>query len=255
MNAILESAASDTSAAAPAVPHLQLQNVSLNYGQVRALQDVSLRVDQGSVVALIGANGAGKSSTLRAVTGLSPVCGGKVLLNGGDVTGTSAHKLVEQGVAMVPEGRHVFPFMSIKDNLLMGAYTRSDKGGIAADLDKVLTRFPRLKERFGQQASSLSGGEQQMVAIGRALMARPRLLLLDEPSLGIAPQFIRLIARTILEINKDEGVTIMLVEQNSRMALMISRYAYILATGRIELEGVSRELLDHPDIKRLYLGA
>jgi branched-chain amino acid transport system ATP-binding protein len=257
MNAILESTAAVESATltTDALPHLQLQNVSLNYGQVRALQDISLRVDQGSVVALIGANGAGKSSTLRAVTGLSPVCGGQVLLNGANVTGTSAHKLVEQGVAMVPEGRHVFPFMSIKDNLLMGAYTRSDKGGIAADLDKVLTRFPRLKERFSQQASSLSGGEQQMVAIGRALMARPRLLLLDEPSLGIAPQFIRLIARTILEINKDEGVTIMLVEQNSRMALMISRYAYILATGRIELEGVSRELLDHPDIKRLYLGA
>ncbi len=259
MNATLDASLSSTSGAAAstttATAHLELQNVSLNYGQVRALQDVSLRIDSGSVVALIGANGAGKSSTLRAVTGLSPVCGGQVMLNGSDVTGTAAHKLVEMGVAMVPEGRHVFPFMSIKDNLLMGAYTRSDKGGIAADLERVLTRFPRLKERFSQQASSLSGGEQQMVAIGRALMAKPRLLLLDEPSLGIAPQFIRLIARTILEINRDDGVTIMLVEQNSRMALMISRYAYILATGRIELQGESRALLDHPDIKRLYLGA
>jgi len=235
--------------------HLELRRVALNYGQVRALQEVSLRVDSGKVVALIGANGAGKSSTLRAITGLSPVSGGQVLLNGVDVTGTSAHKLVEMGVAMVPEGRHVFPFMSIKDNLLMGAYTRSDKGAIAADLERVLIRFPRLKERLRQQASSLSGGEQQMVAIGRALMAAPRLLLLDEPSLGIAPLFIRQIARTILEINRDDGVTIMLVEQNSRMALMISHYAYILATGRIELEGEARAMLDHPDIKRLYLGA
>lgn len=257
MNTIVDierDAATDT-AAATAPAHLALHQVSLRYGQVRALQDVSLHVDCGSVVALIGANGAGKSSTLRAVTGLSPTCGGQVMLNGVDVTGTPAHKLVEMGVAMVPEGRHVFPFMSIKDNLLMGAYTRSDKGAIAADLDRVLTRFPRLKERFSQQASSLSGGEQQMVAIGRALMAAPRLLLLDEPSLGIAPQFIRQIARTILEINRDDGVTIMLVEQNSRMALMISHYAYILATGRIELEGASRAMLDHPDIKRLYLGA
>jgi len=255
MNSTVEMAAAPTSAAIAASAHLELHQVSLSYGQVRALQDVSLRVDSGSVVALIGANGAGKSSTLRAITGLSAVRDGQVLLNGADVTGIAAHKLVEMGVAMVPEGRHVFPFMSIKDNLLMGAYTRSDKGAIAADLERVLTRFPRLKERFRQQASSLSGGEQQMVAIGRALMAAPRLLLLDEPSLGIAPQFIRQIARTILEINRDDGVTIMLVEQNSRMALTISHYAYILATGRIELEGAARALLDHPDIKRLYLGA
>jgi len=255
MNSTVEMAAAPTSAAIAASAHLELRQVSLSYGQVRALQDVSLRVDSGSVVALIGANGAGKSSTLRAITGLSAVRDGQVLLNGTDVTGIAAHKLVEMGVAMVPEGRHVFPFMSIKDNLLMGAYTRSDKGAIAADLERVLTRFPRLKERFRQQASSLSGGEQQMVAIGRALMAAPRLLLLDEPSLGIAPQFIRQIARTILEINRDDGVTIMLVEQNSRMALTISHYAYILATGRIELEGAARALLDHPDIKRLYLGA
>jgi branched-chain amino acid transport system ATP-binding protein len=237
------------------VPHLELRNVSLSYGQVTALQDVSLRVDTGKVVALIGANGAGKSSTLRAITGLSPVKSGAVFLNGNDISGTPAFKLVEQGVAMVPEGRHVFPFMSIKDNLLMGAYTRSDKGEIDATMQRVLTRFPRLKERYHQQASSLSGGEQQMVAIGRALMARPKLLLLDEPSLGIAPQYIRLIARTILEINKEDGVTIMLVEQNSRMALKISQYAYILSTGHVELEGLSNELLENPVIKRIYLGA
>lgn len=256
MNTVVDITSAAQSSSVQTTPaHLELRQVSLNYGQVRALQEVSLRVDTGTVVALIGANGAGKSSTLRAITGLSSVRSGQVLLNGSDVTGTAAHKLVEMGVAMVPEGRHVFPFMSIKDNLLMGAYTRTDKDGIAADLERVLIRFPRLKERYRQQASSLSGGEQQMVAIGRALMAKPRLLLLDEPSLGIAPQFIRQIARTILEINRDDGVTIMLVEQNSRMALMISHYAYILATGRIELEGASRSLLDHPDIKRLYLGA
>jgi len=165
-----------------------------------------------------------------------------------------AHALVRQGVAMVPEGRHVFPYMSIKDNLLMGAYTRTDKDGIAADLERICERFPRLKERFHQQGSSLSGGEQQMVAIGRALMAKPRLLLLDEPSLGIAPQVIRLIGRSLLEINRRDGITVVLVEQNSRMALALSSYAYVLETGRVALEGPSKELMTNEHVKRLYLG-
>ncbi len=212
--------------------HLELAGVSLRYGEVQALQQVDLKVPTGDIVALIGANGAGKSSALRAITGLRSIAAGEVRLNGKPINApgkqVGAHALVRQGVAMVPEGRHVFPYMSIKDNLLMGAYTRDDKAAIASDLEAVCERFPRLKERFHQQGSSLSGGEQQMVAIGRALMARPKLLLLDEPSLGIAPQIIRLIARSLVEINQREGITIVLVEQNSRMALALSSYAYVL---------------------------
>jgi branched-chain amino acid transport system ATP-binding protein len=241
-----------------AAPHLELQGVSLRYGEVRALEKVSLRVDTGRIVALIGANGAGKSSSLRAVTGLRGVAGGEVKLDGEVINASThqepAHLLVRRGVAMVPEGRHVFPYMSIKDNLLMGAYTRSDKAAIATDLERVCERFPRLKERFHQQGSSLSGGEQQMVAIGRALMARPKLLLLDEPSLGIAPQVIRLIGRSLLEINRNDGITIVLVEQNSRMALALSSYAYVLENGHVALEGPSKELMVNEHVKRLYLG-
>lgn len=241
-----------------ATPHLEMRGVSLRYGEVRALEGVDIRVPRGAIVALIGANGAGKSSALRAITGLRRVAGGEVRLDGEPIntrqTQSAAHRLVRQGVAMVPEGRHVFPYMSVRDNLLMGSYTRDDKSAIAADLESVCVRFPRLKERFHQQASSLSGGEQQMVAIGRALMARPKLLLLDEPSLGIAPQVIRLIARSLLEINRNEGITIVLVEQNSRMALALSSYAYVLETGKVALEGASRELMNDDHVKRLYLG-
>lgn len=239
-------------------PHLALNAVSLRYGEVRALESVSLQVPHGSIVALIGANGAGKTSALRAITGLRPVVGGEVLLDGQVINSpthtVATHELVSQGVAMVPEGRHVFPYMSIKDNLLMGAYTRTDKAAIALDLEKVCERFPRLKERFHQQGSSLSGGEQQMVAIGRALMAKPKLLLLDEPSLGIAPQVIRLIGRSLIEINQREGITIVLVEQNSRMALALSSYAYVLETGHVALEGESKALMTNDHVKRLYLG-
>jgi branched-chain amino acid transport system ATP-binding protein len=238
--------------------HLELAGVSVRYGEVRALEGVNLRVPTGQVVALIGANGAGKSSSLRAITALRKVAAGEVRLNGQVINSLDkqmpTHELVRQGVAMVPEGRHVFPYMSIKDNLLMGAYTRSDKAAIATDLERVCERFPRLKERFGQQGSSLSGGEQQMVAIGRALMAAPKLLLLDEPSLGIAPQVIRLIARSLIEINQRDGITIVLVEQNSRMALALSSYAYVLETGHVALEGPSKELLHNEHVKRLYLG-
>ncbi len=240
-------------------PHLELKNVSLRYGEVRALEDVSIRVGRGQVVALIGANGAGKSSVLRAVTGLRKVAAGEVRIDGNQTNSLQhqqpAHALVAQGVAMVPEGRHIFPYMSIKDNLLMGAYSRKDKAGIASDLERVCERFPLLKQRFQQQGSSLSGGEQQMVAIGRALMAKPRLLLLDEPSLGIAPQIIRIIARSLIEINTKEGITIVLVEQNSRMALALSSYAYVLETGHVALEGPSSELMTNEHVKRLYLGA
>ena len=241
-----------------AVPHLELIGVSVRYGEVRALERVSLRAPTGQIIALIGANGAGKSSSLRAITGLRKVAEGEVRLNGQVINSVQqqipTHALVRQGVAMVPEGRHVFPYMSIKDNLLMGAYTRDDKAEIASDLDRVCERFPRLKERFHQQGSSLSGGEQQMVAIGRALMAKPKLLLLDEPSLGIAPLVIRLIARSLMEINRRDGLTIVLVEQNSRMALALSTYAYVLETGHIALEGPSKELMSNEHVKRLYLG-
>lgn len=239
-------------------PHLELSSVSLRYGEVRALENVNLKVPRSSIVALIGANGAGKSSALRAITGLRPVVAGEVKINGQVINSpthtVATHELVRQGVAMVPEGRHVFPYMSIKDNLLMGAYTRNDKAEIATDLEKVCERFPRLKERFHQQGSSLSGGEQQMVAIGRALMARPKLLLLDEPSLGIAPQVIRLIGRSLIEINQRDGITIVLVEQNSRMALALSSYAYVLETGHVALEGDSKALMTNDHVKRLYLG-
>lgn len=241
-----------------AVPHLELIGVSVRYGEVRALERVSLRAPTGQIIALIGANGAGKSSSLRAITGLRKVAEGEVRLNGQVINSVQhqipTHALVRQGVAMVPEGRHVFPYMSIKDNLLMGAYTRDDKAEIASDLDRVCERFPRLKERFHQQGSSLSGGEQQMVAIGRALMAKPKLLLLDEPSLGIAPLVIRLIARSLMEINRRDGLTIVLVEQNSRMALALSTYAYVLETGHIALEGPSKDLMSNEHVKRLYLG-
>lgn len=241
-----------------AIPHLELSGVSLRYDEVRALEKINLKVPVGDIVALIGANGAGKSSTLRAITGLRKVVEGEVRLNGEVINAPhfqeSAHKLVARGVAMVPEGRHVFPYMSIKDNLLMGAYTRHDQADIQRDLEAVCERFPRLKERFHQQGSSLSGGEQQMVAIGRALMAKPKLLLLDEPSLGIAPQIIRLIARSLVEINRSDGITVVLVEQNSRMALALSSYAYVLETGHIALEGPSKELMHNDHIKQLYLG-
>ena len=198
---------------------LDFKDVELYYDHVYALKGVSLHVNQGETVALIGANGAGKSSILRAITGLAKPKSGSVTFEGERVDGTDPSDIVKRGIAMVPEGRRVFPFMSVKDNLMMGAFTRSDKADIQNTLDSILTRFPRLKERYCQAAGTLSGGEQQMMVIGRALMAKPKLLLLDEPSLGIAPKLVQDIARSIVAINRDEGVSVLLVEQNSRMAL------------------------------------
>jgi branched-chain amino acid transport system ATP-binding protein len=232
----------------------ELRAVSVQYDQVRALNAVSLALEQGEIVALIGANGAGKTSTLRAITGLARPVAGEIWFDGARIDRLAPAAIVALGISMVPEGRHVYPFMSVKDNLLMGAYRRSDRPGIARDLERVYARFPRLKERLRQQAGSLSGGEQQMVAIGRALMARPRLLLLDEPSLGLAPMVVRDIARVIVELNRDEGISMILVEQNSRMALKISHRAYALETGRVALQGPSAVLLDDDHIRRLYLG-
>jgi branched-chain amino acid transport system ATP-binding protein len=233
---------------------LDFRNVDLFYDHVHALKDVSISVGTGETVALIGANGAGKSSILRAITGLRPIRKGEIFYDGQRIDGRNPADLVKAGIAMVPEGRRVFPYMTVKDNLLMGAFTRSNKAEIARTLEMVLGRFPRLKERYGQAAGTMSGGEQQMMVIGRALMAKPRLLLLDEPSLGIAPKLVQDIARSIVAINRDEKVSVLLVEQNSRMALRISQRAYALTTGSVALHGVSSDLLRDDRVKSLYLG-
>jgi branched-chain amino acid transport system ATP-binding protein len=233
---------------------LTFSDVELYYDHVYALKGVSLDVEEGETVALIGANGAGKSSILRAITGLKKVAKGQITYRGDRIDGLGPDEIVKRGIAMVPEGRRVFPYMSVRDNLLMGAFTRSDRAEVAASLDRVLERFPRLRERYRQQAGTMSGGEQQMLVIGRALMAKPRLLLLDEPSLGVAPKLVQDIARSIVAINRDEKVSVLLVEQNSRMALRISQRAFALTTGRIALSGRSADLLADDRVKSLYLG-
>ena len=233
---------------------LTFDKVELYYDQIYALKGVSITLEEGETVALIGANGAGKSSILRAITGLAPLHSGQIHFMGERLDDRPTAEIVKKGISMVPEGRRVFPFMSVKDNLLMGAFTRDDKAGIARSLDSVLERFPRLRERFSQQASTLSGGEQQMMVIGRALMAKPRMLLLDEPSLGIAPKLVQDIARAIVAISRDEKVSVLLVEQNSRMALSISQRAYALSTGTVVVQGESRALMTDERIKAAYLG-
>lgn len=234
--------------------YFRIQDLTVAYDKVRAVKGVSLSAEKGQIISLIGANGAGKTSILRAVSGLTHPRSGEIWFDGERLDGKGPDQIVARGLSMVPEGRRIFPYMSVRDNLLMGAYRRKDRAGIAADLDGIFTRFPRLKERIRQQAGSLSGGEQQMVAIGRALMSRPRLLLLDEPSLGIAPIIVREIARFITSINRDDGVGIVLVEQNSRMALKLSTHCYVLETGRIALSGPSPELVANDDVRRAYLG-
>jgi branched-chain amino acid transport system ATP-binding protein len=233
---------------------LKVDNIELYYDHVYALKGVSVVVNEGETVALIGANGAGKSSILRAITGLRKVRSGEIHFQGHRIDGTRSDKLVRMGIAMVPEARRVFSYMTVRDNLLMGAFTRTDKADIARTLEMVLGRFPRLKERYSQTAGTMSGGEQQMLVIGRALMAKPRLLLLDEPSLGVAPKLVQDIARSIVAINRDEKVSVLLVEQNSRMALRISQRAYVLTTGKVTLTGNSAEMLGDDRVKSLYLG-
>lgn len=235
-------------------PLLKFEDVELYYDHVYALKGVSVEVHEGETVALIGANGAGKSSILRAITGLRRIRSGQIHYQGKRIDGIAPDEIVRMGISMVPEARRVFPYMSVRDNLLMGAFTRSDKVGTQQSMEMVLTRFPRLKERYSQQAGTMSGGEQQMLVIGRALMARPRLLLLDEPSLGIAPKLVQDIARSIVAINRDEKVSVLLVEQNSRMALRISNRAYALTTGKVALSGNSSELLTDERVRHLYLG-
>ncbi|MDE0695254.1 MAG: ABC transporter ATP-binding protein [Boseongicola sp.] len=233
---------------------LQFQDVKLYYDRVFALRGVTLDMAEGETVALIGANGAGKSSILRAITGLSRIDSGSISFKGERIDGRDPASIVGMGIAMVPEGRRVFPYMSVKDNLMMGAFTRTDREENRRSLESVLERFPRLKERLRQTAGTLSGGEQQMLVIGRALMAQPKLLLLDEPSLGIAPKLVQDIARSIVRINRDDGVSVLLVEQNSRMALSISHRAYAMTTGNVVISGESRELLNDSRIKAAYLG-
>src|SRR6476469_6328743 len=232
---------------------LALANVSVSYGAIEALTNIDLHVDQGEVVTLIGANGAGKTTTLRTITGLLEPKIGKVMYEGKQISGVATHKLVPMGIAMSPEGRGVFANLSVRENLEMGAFIRKDKKGISDDMERGFTLFPRLKEREQQKAGTLSGGEQQMLAMARALMSKPRLLLLDEPSLGLAPLVVHTIFQAIDEI-KAEGTTILLVEQNAHAALGHSDRAYVLETGRIVMEGRSKDLANDPRIKEAYIG-
>jgi branched-chain amino acid transport system ATP-binding protein len=232
---------------------LSLENVSVNYGAINALSGVSLHVEKGEVVTLIGANGAGKSTTLRTITGLLEPAAGRVVYEGEDISGAATHKLVARGISMSPEGRGVFANLTVRENLQMGAYLQKNRSQIASDMERVFQMFPRLKEREAQSAGTLSGGEQQMLAMGRALMSRPRLLLLDEPSLGLAPLVVHTIFEAIEEI-RSKGTTILLVEQNAHAALKHSDRAYVLETGQIVMEGPSKELAADPRIKEAYLG-
>ena len=232
---------------------LTLENVSVNYGAIEALTDISLHVEQGEVVTLIGANGAGKTTTLRTITGLLEPRNGRVTYEGKDISGMATHKLLPMGIAMSPEGRGVFANLTVRENLDMGAYIRKDKKGISEDMERGFTLFPRLKEREKQKAGTLSGGEQQMLAMARAMMSRPRLLLLDEPSLGLAPLLVHTIFEAIDNI-RAEGTTILLVEQNANAALHHSDRAYVLETGRIVMEGDSKQIAADPRVKEAYLG-
>jgi branched-chain amino acid transport system ATP-binding protein len=232
---------------------LKLENVSVNYGAIEALCNISMRVEQGEVVTLIGANGAGKTTTLRTITGLLEPKQGRVVFEDEDIGGKATHKLVARGISMSPEGRGVFANLSVRENLQMGAYLKKNKREIAEEMERAFHMFPRLKERESQKAGTLSGGEQQMLAMSRALMSKPRLLLLDEPSLGLAPLVVHTIFEAIEEI-RGKGTTILLVEQNAHAALKHSDRAYVLETGRIVMEGPSKELANDPRIKEAYLG-
>jgi len=241
------------SATDPAAPVLEVEDIHLYYGAIHALKGVSLNVNQGEIVTLIGANGAGKSSTLRAINGINRPRDGRIRFNGDDITNRSSHAIVKGGISQSPEGRRLFPHMSVTENLEMGAFQRTDKQNFAADMDRVFDLFPRLKERRTQKAGTMSGGEQQMCAIGRALMARPKLLLLDEPSMGLAPIFVERIFETVVEVNK-QGTPVLLVEQNALMALDVAKRGYVMETGRIALEGPAGELKTNEQVRKTYLG-
>lgn len=232
---------------------LTINDINVFYGAIHAIKGVSLEVNEGDIVTLIGANGAGKSTILRTISGLLKPKTGSIQFVGQEIAGMPAHEIVKTGISQVPEGRRIFAEMSVLENLELGAFTRKDKDGIKADMELVFERFPRLKERIGQLAGTLSGGEQQMLAMGRALMSRPRLLLLDEPSMGLAPLLIKEIFAIIQDINKT-GTTVLLVEQNANMALSIAHRAYVLETGRITLSGDAKELAASDEVRKAYLG-
>lgn len=232
---------------------LKVNNLNVSYGPIHALKGISLEVYAGEIVTLIGSNGAGKSTTLNSITGLVPIENGTVELNGKNITNMPTHKIVTHGMSLSPEGREVFPALSIEENLQLGAFSRQDKTEIASNFDRVYDLFPRLKERIKQPAGTLSGGEQQMLAIGRALMSSPSLLLLDEPSMGLAPNYVLMIFELIVSINK-QGTTVLLIEQNANMALSIANRAYVLETGIISLSGAASVLAEDDRVRRAYLG-
>ncbi len=232
---------------------LTVSNMNLFYGAIHALHDISFRVDEGEIVTLIGANGAGKTSILNAVSALVPIKSGEIAFRNENITHTPAHKLIYSGLAHVPEGRRVFGKMSVKENLEMGAFSRGSGKDIEQDMERIFDHFPRLKERRSQHAGTLSGGEQQMLAIGRALMSHPRLLMMDEPSMGLSPILVSEIFSIVREINR-EGTTVLLVEQNAHMALSVAHRGYVLETGRIVMEGAAQDLLINDDVRKAYLG-
>ena len=231
---------------------LSIKDLKVNYGGIEAVKGISFDVEEGSIVTLIGANGAGKSSTLRTIAGLVKPAGGKIIFRGDDITNYDTNVIVRKGITLVPEGRRIFPDLTVQENLRVGAYLRSDD--ISADFQWVYDLFPRLKERTWQPGGTLSGGEQQMLAVARALMSRPKLIMMDEPSLGLAPLVVRGIFDIIREINA-QGVTVLLIEQNANMALKVADYAYVLETGRIGLSGTGKELLTNDDVRKAYLGS
>jgi branched-chain amino acid transport system ATP-binding protein len=233
---------------------LEVTDIRTFYGNIEALKGISVTVEEGEVVTLIGSNGAGKSTTLRSISGLTPPREGSIKFEGTEIGEVPPQEIVERGISLSPEGRHIFPRMTVRENLDLGAYLRKDAGEIANDRERVYALFPRLKERERQKGGTMSGGEQQMLAIGRALMANPRLLLLDEPSMGIAPILVERIYETIAEINR-QGTTILLVEQNANYALEVSKRGYVLETGKVALEDASSSLRDNPDVQKAYLGA
>ena len=234
-------------------PLLELKRLQVAYGGIQAVKGIDLEVANGELVCLIGANGAGKTTTLKGICGLLPIKQGKIRYAGDDITGWPAFELVRRGLAMVPEGRGVFGALTIEENLAMGAYARTDRAGVKADVERVFQLFPRLKERRRQTAGTLSGGEQQMLAMGRALMSKPRLLLLDEPSMGLAPLMVQKVFETVLAISA-EGVTILLIEQNAKLALEVSHRGYVMESGQITLAGNAKTLLTDPKVRAAYLG-